>query len=75
MYERVAQAFVLDEENRAFLEASNPWSGREMAERLLEAAERGLWSEPNARTLDELREELLAIEGALEERAGISANS
>jgi cobaltochelatase CobN len=36
---------------------------------LLEAAERGLWSEPAAETLDKLREELLSIEGSLEERS------
>jgi cobaltochelatase CobN len=69
MYERVAQAYVLDPENRAFLETSNPWSAREMAERLLEAAERGLWEEPQAQTLERLQEEVLAFEGMLEDRA------
>ncbi len=68
MYDRVAHAYVLDDENRAFLAASNPWSAREMSERLLEAAARGLWEEPDARTLAALRDELLAIEGALEDR-------
>lgn len=41
-----------------------------MTERLLEAAQRGLWANPEHGTLDELREELLAIEGALEDRTG-----
>ncbi|GAC1349038.1 MAG: cobaltochelatase subunit CobN [Vulcanimicrobiaceae bacterium] len=68
MYDRVAQAYVLDAENRAFLAASNPWSAREMTERLLEAAARGLWAEPDAQTLAALRDEMLAIEGALEDR-------
>ena len=68
MYDRVARAYVLDPENRAFLAASNPWSAREMAERLLEAAQRGLWSAPDPETLVLLRDEVLAIEGALEER-------
>jgi cobaltochelatase CobN len=68
MYDRVAHAYVLDDENRAFLAASNPWSAREMTERLLEAAARGLWEAPDARTLAALRDELLAIEGALEDR-------
>ncbi len=68
MYERVARAYVLDPENRAFLEKSNPWSAREMTERLLEAAQRGMWSAPDAATIDELRNELLSIEGALEDR-------
>jgi cobaltochelatase CobN len=69
MYERVAQAYILDAENRAFLEKSNPWSAREMTERLLEAAQRGMWAEPDAATLDALRDELLAIEGTLEDRS------
>lgn len=68
MYERIAHAYLLDSENRAFLEASNPWSAREMTERLLEAAERGMWSAPGAQTMERLREELLSIEGTLEER-------
>ncbi len=76
MYERVARAYVLDAENRAFLAASNPWSAREMTERLLEAAQRGLWVGPDDATLDELRDELLAIEGALEDRTDVAlANS
>ena len=43
MYERVTEAYVADPEVRKFLEASNPWALRSMAERLLEAVERGLW--------------------------------
>ena len=69
MYDRVAQAYVLDPENRAFLAASNPWSAREMTERLLEAAARGLWAAPDPQTLAALRDELLAIEGTLEDRS------
>ncbi|HEV3158074.1 MAG TPA: cobaltochelatase subunit CobN [Candidatus Baltobacteraceae bacterium] len=68
MYEHVARTYVLDAENRAFLESSNPWSAREMTERLLEAAQRGLWTEPDAKTLESLRDELLSIEGSLEDR-------
>jgi len=73
MYERVAQAYLLDEENRAFLQEANPWSAHEMTERLLEAVERGLWAQPDARTLEKLREEFLSIEGALEDRSGVPA--
>ncbi len=67
MYERVARAYVLDDENRAFLASSNPWSAREMTERLLEAAERGMWGAPDPATLAQLRDELLVIEGTLED--------
>lgn len=72
MYERVAQAYVLDPQSRAFLRDANPWSAREMTERLLEAAQRGLWSAPDAATLRALRDELLAAEGEVEDRAMIA---
>jgi cobaltochelatase CobN len=75
MYERVAHAYLLDADNRAFLETSNPWSAREMTERLLEAAARGMWAQPDAATLDALRTELLAIEGALEDRTEVPVHA
>ncbi|MHB8438415.1 MAG: cobaltochelatase subunit CobN [Acidimicrobiales bacterium] len=43
MYEKVTQAYVADPEVRKFFEMSNPWALRAIAERLLEAQERGLW--------------------------------
>lgn len=45
-YEAVTDALVLDPENQAFLEKSNPHALKEMAERLLEAQQRGLWKAP-----------------------------
>lgn len=45
-YADVAAALVFDEENQAFLEEHNPAALEEMAERLLEATQRGLWQEP-----------------------------
>jgi cobaltochelatase CobN len=45
-YALVAEAYVLDAENRRFLNEHNPAALREMAERLLEAMQRGLWREP-----------------------------
>lgn len=68
MYERLAEAYLFDEETREFLERSNPWALRGMTERLLEAADRGLWAKPEPSTLDRLREAYLASEGDLEER-------
>jgi cobaltochelatase CobN len=55
MYERLAQAYLFDPEVADFLRRSNPWAERGMIERLLEAAERGLWTHPEAGTLDRLR--------------------
>jgi cobaltochelatase CobN len=68
MYERVTQEYVLDPHTRKFLEQSNPWALHGMAERLLEAVERGLWAEPEADTLAALQQAYLETEGDLEER-------
>ncbi len=69
MYERVAQAYALDPAMRAFLERSNPWALQAIGERLVEAAERGLWAEPDAETLNSLKRTILETETALEARA------
>ena len=53
--EKLAEAYLFDEAVRDFLSQSNPWAERAMIERLLEAAERGLWENPDAATLDRLR--------------------
>jgi cobaltochelatase CobN len=66
MYERLAGAYVFDAENQEFMRKSNPWALRGIAERLLEAADRGLWAEPDPETLGRLRETYLALEGDLE---------
>ncbi|GFG54937.1 cobaltochelatase subunit CobN [Mycolicibacterium agri] len=66
MYEQLTQAYVLDDENRKFMAESNPWALHGMAERLLEAADRGMWAQPEAETLDGLRQVLLETEGHLE---------
>ncbi|MFD1813709.1 cobaltochelatase subunit CobN, partial [Rhodococcus gannanensis] len=46
MYEKLAETYVLDEQNRSFMEKSNPWALHGIAERLLEAVERDMWEEP-----------------------------
>ncbi|HEY4280690.1 MAG TPA: cobaltochelatase subunit CobN [Conexibacter sp.] len=69
MYEQVAHKYLLDDDVAAFVAQSNPWAGRAIAERLLEAADRGLWSAPSSETLDAVREKFLALEGELEEAA------
>jgi cobaltochelatase CobN len=67
MYEKLAQSYVFDETNRAFMQKSNPWALRGVAERLLEAADRGLWEEPSPEALDGLKRTYLELEGDLEE--------
>jgi cobaltochelatase CobN len=67
MYERVTQAYVADPEVRKFFATSNPWAMRDIAERLLEAAARGLWS-ASEESLQTLTDALLETEGWLEDR-------
>lgn len=66
MYQQLAQCYVLDGGVQQFLRRSNPWALRAMAERLLEAAERGLWAQPDPAQLDALRGVYLDVEGDLE---------
>ncbi len=66
MYEKLASAYVFDETNRAFMQKSNPWALRGVAERLLEAADRGLWESPAGETIEGLKATFLELEGDLE---------
>ncbi|RMF65041.1 MAG: cobaltochelatase subunit CobN, partial [Cyanobacteria bacterium J069] len=68
MYEGVAQAYVLDETVQAFVQEKNPWALRDMAERLLEAQQRGLWAGAAVETLEKLRAIALRAEGTIESR-------
>ncbi|HEV3354792.1 MAG TPA: cobaltochelatase subunit CobN, partial [Acidimicrobiales bacterium] len=67
MYERVTDAYVGDPETRKFFERSNPWALRSIAERLLEANERGLW-DASDEALATLRDAVLEGEGWEESR-------
>ncbi|TQN44016.1 cobaltochelatase CobN subunit [Blastococcus colisei] len=66
MYEKLAQTYVLDAENREFMERSNPWALHGIAERLLEAVDRKMWAEPDPALLAELQQAYLDTEGDLE---------
>jgi len=68
MYERVTAAYVADPELRKLYEQSNPWALRSIAERLLEASDRGLW-EASDEALSVLRSALLEAEGWEEARS------
>ena len=67
MYEQVAQRYLLEPDVAAFMSRSNPWAARAIAERLLEAADRGMWASPPDETLGEIRDRYLALDGELEE--------
>ncbi|PWW56852.1 cobaltochelatase subunit CobN [Actinokineospora spheciospongiae] len=66
MYDKLAQTYALDPENRKFLTESNPWALHGIAERLLEAADRKMWAEPDPETLRQLQELYLQVEGDIE---------
>ncbi len=66
MYEQVAERYLLDAEIAAFMDRANPWAARSIAEKLLEAAERGMWAQPAESTLEAIRARYLALEDDLE---------
>ncbi len=67
MYEKLDATYALDPDTRKFFTESNPWALPGIAERLLEAADRGLWEHPAPETVDALREVYLEVEGDLED--------
>ncbi|MGA7937439.1 MAG: cobaltochelatase subunit CobN [Kovacikia sp.] len=66
MYEGVAEAYLFDANVQTFMQRSNPWALRDMAERLLEANQRGLWQEAAAEMLERLRSLVNEAEGIIE---------
>ncbi|GAA1936066.1 cobaltochelatase subunit CobN [Streptomyces sodiiphilus] len=66
MYDKLTETYVLDPDNRAFLQEANPWALHGIAERLLEAESRGMWAKPDPAVLEALREAYLETEGDLE---------
>ncbi len=68
MYETLTTSYVADPEMAEFFRKSNPWARHGIAERLLEAAQRGLWSAPSPEALETLRNAVLETEGDIEDR-------
>ncbi|MBR8828914.1 MAG: cobaltochelatase subunit CobN [Gomphosphaeria aponina SAG 52.96 = DSM 107014] len=66
MYQGVTEAYLLDEQVQRFIQEKNPWALRDMAERLLEAAQRGLWQFPSQEILEKLRNIVHQAEGVIE---------
>jgi len=71
MYEELARKYALDRGMQEWFREVNPYALHNIAERLLEAIERGMW-----RATEEMRQELrdvyLSIEGVLEESWSVS---
>jgi cobaltochelatase CobN len=68
MYEQLASSYVLDKQNQDFLRQANPWALTGIIEKLSEAAERGLWAEPDPETMTAMQQVYLDVEGDLEDR-------
>ena len=66
IYEGVAKAYILDEKVQQFIQEKNPWALRDMAERLLEANQRGMWKDVKAELLEELKNIVNQAEGVIE---------
>ncbi|HWR09214.1 cobaltochelatase subunit CobN [Sporomusa sp.] len=67
MYQGLAQKYAIDQQMREWMQAVNPWALQRIAEKLLEAAQRGLW-QADEQTKQELQQIFLEIDGELEER-------
>ena len=69
MYTQLAESYVLDQRNQDFFKHANPWALRGIIEKLNEAADRGLWAEPDAELMAAMRQVYLDVEGDLEDAA------
>ncbi|VEB41772.1 Aerobic cobaltochelatase subunit CobN [Chromobacterium violaceum] len=68
VYEQLAQSYALDPSMQQFFADSNPWALNAITDRLLEAAQRQLWAEPDPDTLAALKQLHLDSEALLEAR-------
>ena len=65
-YGALCDRWLTDADTRQFLSDRNPWVLRDMAERLLEASNRGLWQQPRNQQLNQLRELVMESEARIE---------
>jgi cobaltochelatase CobN len=66
MYQGVAEAYLFDQSVQDFIHQKNPWALRDMAERLLEANQRGLWQNVDQEMVDKLRSLVHQAEAVIE---------
>ncbi|MBO0820809.1 MAG: cobaltochelatase subunit CobN, partial [Nocardiopsaceae bacterium] len=70
MYRQLAESYVFGQRVSEFMRRSNPWALRDIAGRLLEAAQRGLWAQPPPEVIERLQAAYLELEGELEGEDG-----
>ena len=61
------ESYVLDKQNQDFMKHANPWALRGIIEKLSEAADRGLWAEPDPELMAAMQQVYLDVEGDLED--------
>ncbi len=66
MYDKLAETYALDTEMQEFFRKHNPYALLNITERLLEAAKRGLWKDPDPERLEELKDLFLKMEAEVE---------
>lgn len=69
MYEGIAEAYLFEPNVQQFIQEKNPWALRDMAERLLEAYQRGLWQSATQKMRDKLQAIALQAEGIIEKNS------
>ncbi len=69
IFDDIAKTFVNNAEMRKFFEEKNPYALEEIARRLLEAEQRGLW-DADEQVLGELKRNYLEVESWMEDLAG-----
>lgn len=69
VFDGITQKFVNDPQMREFFRQNNPYALEEIARRMLEAQQRGLW-QADEQTLQELRENYVEVESWMEDLAG-----
>ena len=66
-YEQATNSLLLDPTMQEFLARSNPWAMRDIAERLHEAIQRGMWAAPGEEMTAAIRQAYLKADGDIED--------
>ena len=69
VFDEITRTYVQNRENFEFFMENNPWAMEEIARRLIEAQQRGLWN-PAEGLMEAIQENYLEIEGLLEADMG-----
>ena len=65
-YSEITSTWLYNDEIIRFLKDNNPWSLRDNSERLLEAYNRGLWTNASYEELKKIKEHIFASESLIE---------